>query len=154
MDAVCLRGRRVADLAQQLASDGVLPLFSFGTVDATGQRQRDPAFPDVQGVSELLAGRSVDEALLRAWSATAAASDLDMAMVLPQRTPAAIIALWRRAATQAAGSSAVQVQATALGVRPLPGPAATASTTAVLADASGQLALRAWMASRLDYRPG
>lgn len=154
VDAVCLRGRRVADLFQQLAAAGSQPLFSFGSVDEAGLRERDPAFPDVRSVSELVAGRSQDEALLRAWSATAAASDLDVAMVLPQRTPASIIALWRRAAAQAAGSSAVQVQATAVGVRPLPGPAATASTAAVLADAASQLALRSWMAQRLDYRPG
>ena len=154
VDAVCLRGRRVPELVQMLADAGAQPLFSFGAVDETGVRQRDPAFPGVPTVIELLAGRGGETALRRAWFATAAASDLDIAMVLPQLTPAAIVAVWRRAAAQAAGSGAVLAQAAAQGVRTLSAPAATASTAAVNADAPAQLALRTWMASRLDYRAG
>ncbi len=105
-------------------------------------------------MSELLAGRAGDEALRRAWLATAAASDLDVAMVLPQLTPAAMVALWRRAAAQAAGVGAGAGAGQRAGVRPLPAPAASASTAAVVADAPAQLALRGWMAQRLDYRPG
>ncbi len=154
VDAVCLRGRGVRELLQTLASAGALPLCSFGCVDEAGNRQRDPAFTDVPTVSELLAQRGGDRALRRAWFATAAASDLDIAMVLPQLTPASIVALWRRAAAQAASSVAVQSAAAALGVRALPAPAANASMAAVAADAPAQLALHAWMANRLDYRPG
>ena len=152
VDAVCLRGRRVPELVQTMAGAGAQPLFSFGTVDETGARQRDPAFTGVPTVSELLAERGGETALRRAWFATAAASDLDITMVLPQLTPAAIVALWRRAAAQAAGSGAVLALAAAQGVRPLSAPAATASTAAVVADAPAQLALRTWMAKRLDYR--
>ena len=153
VDAVCLRGRRVPELLQILSAGGAQPLFSFGCVDEAGMRQRDPAFPSVPTVSELVAGRAGDAALGRAWFATAAASDLDIAMVLPQLTPAAIVALWRRAATLAAATGTVQAQATAQGVRALAAPAATASTAAVVADAPAQLALRTWMSRRLDYRP-
>ena len=155
VDAVCLRGRRVPELAPALAASGAQPLCSFGVVDDAGHRLRDPAFPDVPTVSELLAahgGGRGEPALRRAWSATAAASDLDVAMVLPQLAPAAIVALWRRA-TQVACSGAVQAQASALGVRPLCALDANASTAAVVADAPAQLALRGWMAKRLDYRP-
>ena len=152
VDAVCLRGRRVPDLVPTLAGAGVQPLFSFGAVDEAGVRQRDPAFTGVPTVTELLAERGPDTPLRRAWFATAAASDLDITMVLPQQTPAAIVALWRRAAAQAAASGAVMALAAAQGVRPLSAPAATASTAAVIADAPAQLALRTWMAKRLDYR--
>ena len=152
VDAVCLHGRRVAEMAQVIGSIGAQPLFSFGCTDEASER--DPAFPEVPTVAELLTSRRTDEALRRAWFATAAASDLDVAMVLPQLTPASIVALWRRAAAQAAGTGTVQAQAMALGVRALSVPAATASTSAVMADAAGQLALREWLARRLDYRPG
>ncbi|WP_216850847.1 hypothetical protein [Acidisphaera sp. L21] len=152
-DAVCLHGRRVAEMAQLLASTGVRPLFSFGSVDDTGRRVRDPAFPDTPALSELMAVRPATPGMRNAWRATAAASELDMALVLPQLTPASMVALWRRACAQAIGSSPVQEQASALGVRPQGVPAATASTTAVLADATAQLELRNWLATRLNYRP-
>jgi hypothetical protein len=152
VDVVCLHGRRVAEMAQVIGSIGAQPLFSFGCMDEANQR--DPAFPGVPAMSELLASRQGDEALRRAWYATAAASDLDVAMVLPQFTPASIVALWRHAATQAMGTATVQAQASALGVRTVAAPAATTTTAAVVADASGQIALRSWLAQRLDYRPG
>jgi hypothetical protein len=52
------------------------------------------------------------------------------------------------------GTATVQSQASALGVRTVAAPAATTTTAAVVADASGQIALRSWLAQRLDYRPG
>ena len=152
VDAVCLHGRRVADVAQQLGVAGVVPAFSFGSVDEAGRRQRDPAFPATPDASELLASRP-DSPLRKAWRATAAASELEVALVLPHLTPAALVALWRRACAQAIDSAPVQEQASAVGVRPLGAPAATASTSAVLADAASQLELRNWLANRLNYRP-
>ena len=153
VDAVCLHGRMVQEQAASLAALGAKPLLSFGGVDASGNPQRDPGFPETPELTELLAARGADATLVRAWRATAAASELDVAMVLPQLTPASMVALWRRAVAQALGSGAVQAQASAVGVRPLPAPAATASTAALLADAAAQLELRRWLATRLDYRP-
>jgi hypothetical protein len=92
--------------------------------------------------------------LRAAWRATIAAGQLEVALVLPQLTPAAMVALWRRACAQAVGSAPVQAQAVAAGVRALPVPAATASTAAVMADGAALLALRHWLATRLDFRPG
>lgn len=152
VDALCLRGRRVPELLQTLLAAGAHPIVSFGSVQEGGGRQRDPAAMDVPTVSELLAARGVDGALPRAWFAAAAASDLDIALVLPALTPAAIVALWRRAGSQAAG--AAQAQASVVGVRPLAAPNATAITAALAADPAAQLAMRGWMAKRLDYRPG
>ena len=153
VDAVCLHGRRVAELADTLRDAGAAPAFSFGSVDESGQRQRDPAFPATPDASELLASVTTDTALRTAWRATAAASELEVALVLPHLTPAAMVALWRRACAQAVGSGPVQEQASAVGVRPLGPPAATASTMATLANTAAQLELRNWLSTRLNYRP-
>ncbi len=153
VDALCLRGRRVMEEARSLAAAGVQPLFSFGILDEFGQRQRDPAFPGVPTASELLASRG-KPGLRTAWSAMAAASDLDVALVLPHLTPASMVALWRHATAQVMGPGGVAAQATALGVRPLLAPAATANMGALLADQAAQLELRRWLSSRLDYQPG
>ena len=153
VDAICLRGRRVAEGVRSLAAAGVQPLFSFGVLDEFGQRQRDPDFPAVPTASELLASRSGKPGLRTAWSATAAASDLDVTLVLPHLTPAAMVALWRHATAQVMGPGGVAAQATALGVRSLLAPAATANTSALLADQTAQLDLRRWLSSRLNYQP-
>ncbi len=153
VDTICLYGHRVAEFAQRLGSAGFMPMFSYGSMDETGRRQRDPAFSQTPDASELLIDRPGSRALRRAWRATAAAAELEVALVLPQLTPAAMVALWRRACTQAIGSGAVQGQASALGVRPQGAPAATISTTALLADTAAQLELRQWLATRLNYRP-
>jgi hypothetical protein len=153
VDVVCLSGRHVSETVLTLTAAGASPLFSLGLVDETGRRPRDPDFPEVPDVTELLGDRTVDEHLLAGWRATAAAAELEMALVLPQLTPAAMVALWRRACTQAVASATVQSVTSEEGLRALTSPAATATTAAVVADTSGLLALRSWLASRLDYRP-
>ena len=107
VDAVCLHGRRVLDASYALRAAGAPPAFSFGMVD----EMRDPALLDVPDAAELLpAGAAVDEPLRLAWRATIAAGQLEAALVLPQLTPAAMVALWRRACAQAVGSAPVQAQ--------------------------------------------
>jgi hypothetical protein len=155
VDAVCLHGRRVLDMSYALRAAGAPPIFTFGVVDEAGQPQRDPAFIDVPDASELMpAGAAADERLRAAWRATIAAGQLEVALVLPQLTPAAMVALWRRGCAQAVGSAPVQAQAISIGVRALSVPWATASTAAVTADGPSLLALRHWLATRLEYRPG
>ena len=68
--------------------------------------------------------------LCNAWSAAAAAAQLEFGLVLPQLTPAAMVALWRRAGVDAVASLGVQATAATVDVRPLGGPAATANTAA------------------------
>ena len=153
VDTVCLAGRHVPDIAASLAAAGAAPLFSFGAVDDTGAPRRAADFPNTPDAAELLAGRAVNEHLLAAWHAAASAAALNMALVLPQLTPAAMVAQWRRACALASGSSLVQSQASADGLRAIPAPAASACTTAVLADTAALLELRRWLALRLDYRP-
>jgi hypothetical protein len=153
VDAVCLHGRNVVATTQAFAAGGAPPIFTFGVVDEDGHRQRDPAFANLPDASELLMRGAPGGPLYNAWRATAAAAQLEMALVLPQLTPASMVALWRWACTQAAGSDVLQAQASSVGVRPLSTPAATASTAAVAANATALLELRHWLATRLDYHP-
>ena len=154
VDAVCLHGRRVQETSYALRAAGAPPIFTFGLVDETPP-QRDPAFIDVPDASELLAaGALADEHLRTAWRATIAAGQLEVALVLPQLTPAAMVALWRRACAQAVSSASVQSQIVSFGVRALQVPAANFSTAAMTVDGPSLLALRHWLATRLDFRPG
>lgn len=155
VDAVCIHGRRVLDMSYALRAAGAPPVFTFGEVDEAGQSLRDPAFADIPDAAELMpATNSASDRIHTAWRATIAAGQLEVALVLPQLTPAAMVALWRRACAQAVGSTPLQARAVAAGVRALPVPAATVSTAAVMTDAASLLALRHWLATRLDYRPG
>lgn len=147
VDVVCLGGRSVAD-GLRLLPDAA-PLFSFGSIDPSGVRQRDPDFAAIPMAETLF--RDSNPRLRAAWAATAAAAQLDMTLVLPQLTPASMVALWRLACAQVV--PAIQPQAAAAGVRPVPPPAATAATSAVLADPAVLLALREWLGVRLNYRP-
>ena len=153
VDTLCLCGRHVPDMAGQLAAAGAAPLFSFGTVDDAGASQRAADFPDVPTLLEVLGGRPVNGALLAGWRAAAAAAALNMALVLPQLTPAAMVAQWRRACAQASSSPPVQTQASSEGLRAVPAPNASACIAAVLADTAALLELRRWLATKLAYRP-
>ena len=153
VDAVPLQGRRVPGQAHAFAAVGTQPIFTLGTPDDAGVLQRDPAFPGRPTALELMARRAPPNAALEvAFRGAAAAAQLDVALVLPQLTPAAMVAVWRHACAVAAGSPDVQTQASALGVRPLSAPAAVSSTAAIAADTEGLLELRRWLATRLNYR--
>jgi hypothetical protein len=156
VDAVLLRGHGVPEQFAAFAASGAQALFTLGALDETGQAIRDPLFPDVPHFTELYAERSGGNpsgALYAAWCATAAATQLEFGLVLQHLTPPAIVALWRRAGMEAAGSQGVQATAAALNVRPLGGPAAPISAGAAAAHASDLLELRRWLASRFNWRP-
>ncbi len=151
VDVVFLYGRGVPEAARAAAAAGAPPIVSLGVVDDEGRPQHDPSFAGLPDASELLAGRVTNPKLLSAWQATASAAVLEMALVLPQPAPAAMVALWRRACRDAAGS--LQSQASTIAVRPLGSPAANAVTSAAIPDAAVLLELRRWLATRLDYHP-
>jgi hypothetical protein len=156
IDAVFLRGRRVPQRLAGAATIGAVPLFASGEVDDAGETRRDPQFPDVPTLPELFRqqrGGSLTGPLFEAWRATASAAQMEVALVLPQLTPAALVALWRRAAAQAAAAPEIQAVSAETAVRALPSPAATASIGAVSPDASALLELRRWLATRLNWKP-
>jgi hypothetical protein len=156
VDAVLLRGDRVPERFSALAAAGAQPLFTLGVLDDDGHIGRDPAYPQVPHLAELCATRTGSRpngALFDAWSATAAAARLEFGLVLPQLTPASMVALWRRAGADALGVLGVQATAALAGVRPLAGLVATINTSALAASAPAMTALRRWLASRLNWRP-
>ena len=117
---------------------------------------RDPAFPEVPHFAELFAtrtGNAPSGPLFDAWCATAAAVQLAFGLVLPQLTPAAMVALWRRAGIDAAAAPGVRATAATVNVRPLAGPTATANTAVIAAGAPALAELRRWLASRFNWRP-
>ncbi|HTW70568.1 MAG TPA: hypothetical protein VME47_11820 [Acetobacteraceae bacterium] len=156
VDVVLLRGHKVPEQAKELAAAGVVPLFSLGTHDDAGALVRPAAFPDTPTLPELYAKRRnapLSGPIRDGWSAAATASQLEFALVLPQLTPAAMVALWRRAGSGAAGALDVQAVALSLGVQLLGGPAATAAVAPAAANQAGLQALRQWLTHRFNWRP-
>jgi hypothetical protein len=156
VDAVFLHGHSVPEQFAALSSAGAEKLFTLGAFDNAGQMVRDPALPDVPNLAELYEMRSGSKPagpLYSAWSAAAAATQLEFALVLPQLTAAAMVSLWRRAGTEATAANSVQTVGAVLGVRPLAGPSATAITAAAAADSTALLDLRRWLASRFNWHP-
>jgi hypothetical protein len=154
VDAVFLSGRDVPRRAAALPR--ARALFSMGALNEIGAPARDPQFPAIPNLEELciqLRGRPPTGALYHAWRATAEAAQMDAGMVLPLLTPASVVALWRRAGTQAVSTPALQSAGTDIAVRPLAAPMALVSVAAVAADASALLELRRWLALRLNWRP-
>ena len=155
VDALFMRGPGAAGVVQALALAGVPAMFTVGALDDTGQPQRDQLFPDLPAFPELLARRQpLSGALYAAWRSVAAAAALDVALVLPRETPASMVALWRRACAQAAGSPDLQTLAAAQDARPLVAVPAAISTAAVAADAEALTELRRWLQQRHGWRPG
>jgi hypothetical protein len=156
IDTVLLHGRNVPERARALAALGAPAAFTLGTLDDTGARVRDPAFPNLPHFAELhstLRSTPPRGPLYDAWRAVAAATQLEFALVLPQLTPAAMVALWRHAAIEAAGALDLQQAATAQSVRALGNSIGTANVSAVTAETSALLELRRWLAARFDWRP-
>jgi len=132
---------------------GMTPVLTLGAVDHTGAWLRDPAFPAVPTAIEIAARQSAPPAMLAALRATAAAAILDVALVLPQLSPANRVALWRRACAEASTTPGLLSEASSLGVRAAPAPATATLTRAIAADVPTLLALRAWLDSRWGQRP-
>ncbi|MBS0558606.1 MAG: hypothetical protein JSR21_00980 [Proteobacteria bacterium] len=152
VDAVFVHGERAPDRIAVLAESGALPAFSLGTRDAAGAFARDPLYPDLPAFAELLtaAGGRASGPLFDAWCAVAAAGQMEFGLMLPHLTPAALVALWRRAGAVAAQAPEVQATAAALAVRASAG----ADTVAPLVPgAEALLELRRWLAARFNWHP-
>ena len=151
VDAILLAGGNVPDRADALVASGLQPIFSLGTGSGDA---RDPALPGMPTLPELLrASPGGSPALLDAWRATAAAARLHVALVLPQLTPASLVALWRGACRTAAQDSASTQAAGRAQLTILPAPDCVAALATMVAGENTLLALRRWLASRTDWRP-
>jgi hypothetical protein len=153
VDALFVHGSDAKRHAAALGDAGLAPLFSLGAPDAAGGAVRDRLFADVPTLPELLAsepGAVASGPLCVAWRAAAAAAQIDFALVLPALTPAAMVALWRRAASGLPAAPELQ-PAFAAGMRT--GAAAGAVSAALAPDAVTVLELRRWLADRWNWQP-
>lgn len=153
VDAVFVRGSDALEELAALASLHARPLFGFGVPAAEGMT-RDPLLPDVPDLVEFatrLHGVPPHGPLFAAWQAAAAATRLEFALVLPQLTPAAMVALWRRAGAQTAGTP--EVQRVSPSMRTVATPAANDSVSVIAARPTALLELRRWLAVRFNWRP-
>ena len=98
-------------------------------------------------------GSALKGPLFAAWGAAAIAAQLEFGLVLPELTPAPMVALWRQAGVQAMAALDVQALAASLAIRPMSGPAATACGELWSPRAPALLALRQWLAERYNWRP-
>lgn len=155
VDAVFLVGSNVPRQAETLAAADIRPLLSIGQPDGHGQIARDPLFPDVPTLPELmlrLRGTPPNGPMFGAWRAAAAAAQLDFALVLPHLTPADIVSVWRQAGGLAAGTPEMAGLA-AEGVRPVIGPAFITGTAAMAPSPAALIELRSWLATRFNWQP-
>lgn len=151
VDAVLLRGASIAANLGPLAQLGATALFTLG---AHGGDGRDALLPEVPNLAEYAAGRGAAPAasLAAAWRGVAAAAQTDFALVLPQLTPAALVALWRQAALQAAAGPDLQDPQGR--TRAVADPQAQALAQALAPDPAALATLRSWMGARLNWTPG
>ncbi|MGH7068060.1 MAG: hypothetical protein ACREEU_09790 [Acetobacteraceae bacterium] len=155
VDLILLHGENVPRRMESLAAAGARALFSLGAPDAAGHWGRDPLLPGVPSFDEIslvLLGHPPAGPMAGAWRAAAAATMLDFALVLPQLTPADLVALWRNLGGRLTDAATVRGLSAGAGVRSLPGPAAAAAIAAVTADVASLLALRVWLNRRFGWR--
>jgi hypothetical protein len=155
VDVVLLRGVLTAERLLPLAAQGFAPLFTLG---GATPGNRDAEAPDfiaaTPGLLQLagMAGAGPGGALFAAWRGVAAAAQTGFALVLPHLAPPALVALWRQAGAQAA--AAAPLHDAAPNLRLVSVPVAHALTHALGPEPPALVALRAWMAARLDWAPG
>ena len=131
---------------------GLRPVLTFGALTEQGTIGRDPNYPDVPTAMELTIDRAPKD-ILAALRSAVMATQLDVGLVLPALTPAASVALWRRACAALPTDPAILEQAGRVGTRQ-PTPDQVAMCTTSIAGNSGTLlTLRRWLATRYDWRP-
>lgn len=150
VDAVFAIGHRVDEQLRALMSLGARPLFALGGWSEADRPVRDSYFPDLPILTELHPNGSP---LLGAYRAAATVARMEFTLVLPHLTPAARVAIWRHAASEAVGASDVVALAESLGARPIGGADTAACARAALPPPAALAALRDWLAKRHNWRP-
>ncbi len=155
VDAILLTGRGVPQRLERLQTGGFTPLFALGRSDAA-VGARDPALPHVETLDELVErfyGHEPRGPLAPAYRASAAAAQLDAALVLPQLAPAGTVARWRAACNEASASPALQSATSEQSLRPLAAPDCVTAVSAVLAGQTAMLDLHRFLADRYGWHP-
>ena len=131
---------------------GFRPVMTFGILNAQGTIGRDPDYPDVPTAFELTIDRAPKDTLAALRSA-ALATQLDVGLVLPALTPAASVALWRRACAALPADPVILEQASRTGTRQPSADQVAMCTTSITGTSGTLLTLRRWLATRYDWRP-
>jgi hypothetical protein len=150
VDAVLAIGHRVDEQLRALMALGARPAFALGGWTDSDRPVRDSYFPDLPILTELLTG---DSPLLGAYRAASTAARLEFMLVLPHLTPAARVAIWRQAATEAVAADDVTALADSLGARPIGGAETAACARAAIPPAPALAMLRDWLGKRHNWRP-
>ena len=145
VDAVFLSGPGTPQAAALLAAAGLRPALALGTPDGAGWG-RDPAFPDTPTAVHQVMARDPPPALAAALRATAAAVQLDAALVLPALSHAALVSAWHQACSRIAANAGV-LAAAGQGVRS-GSPAAGVLLGAIAAGGPAIPALQQWLSAR------
>ncbi len=155
LDLLFLRGTDLRARQAPLAQRGWSPVFGSGAITAEGSPVRDPSYPELPTFWELIGqeGRNSGPELMAALGAVSAAATLDVSLVLPQQTPAALVAWWRQGCAALASAPEVQAQAARSAVRPIGAGVIAAHMQRITVDASVMLELRRWLADRYHWQP-
>jgi len=153
VDLLMVQGATLAPPAE-LSRYGLKPLLALGLPSGNGRFARSPAYPGLPTLSEWHShwlGAPPAGALARAWGSLVAAAQLIYALVLPQLTPAAMVALWR----QCADAAVPDLTAAAPGQPPqlLESSEAMTLSRLMAAPPEARLALKEWLAKRYQWRP-
>lgn len=141
VDVLILRGPAIA---KHLVAGVARPICVLGVPDGKGALSRDPSFPNLPHMGEMLTGMPAD-ALTAAWRATSIAEQLAFDLVLPPLTTATQITVWSKAVTQAAGTPELQAMVTTQSAQLHNNPDAIAT---LLSEPDAARALRTWLAAR------
>lgn len=145
-DAQLLLGPDAPARAEAMQATGVVPVLSLGMPQDDGTIRRDPYFTTVPVLAEVyseLRGGQLDGPRYAAWQAVAVTAQLNFMLALQPPTPAAMVALWRQAASHAVAALAEQLPAT---LRVLPAPAVNRFAAPLAIDSGTLFELRRWMA--------
>jgi hypothetical protein len=145
-DVAFVHGPNAVEPARLAITHGASALFSLGSHDDDGNLVRDRQLPEVPTLPELMAAlppTPVSAALTTAWRATAAAAQVEFALLLPWLTPSGTVAWWRKAAAQIAQ----EIRAPDGTLQICTDPTQGFGVSDISVDAATSLALRRWLAS-------
>lgn len=150
VDALFLHGALLHAAAPGLRARGMNLVFSLGALNPAGETIRDPAFPDLP-TAEAIVARTHPEAapgLLGGLRAVTAAVQLEVGLILPQMSPAATVAWWRRGCAALPQSPQLLAEAARTGSRAASPQTAGALKTTIAGDRTALLELRRWLGER------
>lgn len=148
-DAALVAGADVPARVRALAASGFEAMLALGPAGPDGAAPRDPAYPELPTLPELL-DPATPAGLLAGWRACAVGAQLCALLALLSPSPAALVALWRRAAAEAAAQPGAGAEPAA---RLLACPAANQFVSPLAADPAAPRAVRLWLADRLQWQP-